>query len=65
MATVFFESGSAKTDGCGNGRVTMMMGDWLVRNQFLDPNNNQDQDTIGKLFSRAVDWWIKSYENMF
>jgi hypothetical protein len=32
--------------------------DWLVWGQFLDPNINQD--TIGKLSSRAFDWCNKN-----
>jgi hypothetical protein len=34
------------------------MGDWLVWGQLFDPNVNQD--TIGKLSSRAFDWCKKN-----
>jgi hypothetical protein len=40
------------TATASNQRVTM--GDWLVWGQIFDPNINQD--TIRKLFLRALDW---------
>jgi hypothetical protein len=45
-----------KTDAASNGRVTM--GEMLVWGQVLDPNFNQD--TIGKLSSKAFDWCNKN-----
>ncbi len=45
MALHIFVWDTEKTDAASDGRV--MMGDWLVWGQFLDPNVNRD--TIGKL----------------
>ena len=41
-----------KSDGGGDSRV--MMGYWLVKGQFFDPN--VIRDTVGELSSRVVDW---------
>jgi hypothetical protein len=49
IALWFFVEDTAKTDAASNIRVTM--GECLVWGQISDPNVNQD--TIGKLWSRA------------
>ncbi len=55
MALCFFAEDTAKTDAASDSRVTM--GECLVWGQLSDPNVNQD--TIGKLWSRAFYWCNK------
>jgi hypothetical protein len=49
---LYFFVRDRKIDAASNQRV--MMGDWLVWGQFLDPNVNQD--TFGNLSSWAFNW---------
>ncbi len=56
MALWFFVEDTAKTDAASNSRVTT--GERLVWGQISDPNVNQD--TIGKLWSRAFYWCNKN-----
>ncbi len=51
--------GTAKTDADSNSRV--MMGDWLVGGQFLDPNVNKIQLEISHqrlLIDVIKIWWF-------
>jgi hypothetical protein len=56
MALWFFVEDTAKTDAASDSRVTM--GERLVWGQISDPNVNQD--TVGKLWSRAFLWCNKN-----